>query len=202
MLSTRELPQKELHMIVLVTYATRHGATRGIAERLASRLVHRGLSVALHPVTEAGDPSTFDAVVIGSAAYAGSWLKEAGDFVRAHRAVLAHKPVWLFSSGPVGTDPVDAKGRDVRVAAEPKEFRGFRDALRPREMRVFFGAFDPDAPAIGAMERAGSWLFRKIPAAREALPAGDFRDWADIDGWADHIAGELLETRVESGVAL
>jgi menaquinone-dependent protoporphyrinogen oxidase len=188
-------------MNVLVTYATRHGATRGIAERLASRLEHDGLSVALHPVSEAGDPSTFDAVVIGSAAYAGSWLKEAGDFVRTHRAVLADKPLWLFSSGPVGTETVDAKGRDVREAAEPKEFREFGDALRPREMRVFFGAFDPDAPPIGVMERAGSWLFKKLPAAREALPAGDFRDWADIEGWADRIAGEL-PTHVPSAMAV
>ena len=30
-----------------------------------------------------------------------------------------------------------------------------------------------------------------MPAARNALPAGDFRDWEAIDAWAGTIADEL-----------
>ncbi len=30
-----------------------------------------------------------------------------------------------------------------------------------------------------------------MPAARNALPKGDFRDWPAIDAWADEIAHEL-----------
>jgi menaquinone-dependent protoporphyrinogen oxidase len=30
-----------------------------------------------------------------------------------------------------------------------------------------------------------------MPAARGALPAGDFRDWPAIDAWAAQIAAEL-----------
>ncbi len=30
-----------------------------------------------------------------------------------------------------------------------------------------------------------------LPAARSALPKGDFRDWPAIDAWADEIAHDL-----------
>ncbi len=34
-------------------------------------------------------------------------------------------------------------------------------------------------------------LVARIPAIREALPAGDFRDWPVIEAWARKIAREL-----------
>ena len=178
-------------MRILVTYATRHGATRGIAERIAATLDQSGIDVTLRPVDQAGDPAEYDAFVIGSAAYAFHWLKEATTFVRRHRSLLASRPVWLFGSGPLGTATVDAKGNDIRAAAEPKEFAELRDAIHPRDQRIFFGAYDPDAEPIGFMERAGARILRMMPAARAALPAGDFRDWPDVETWADSIAREL-----------
>ena len=137
-------------------------------------------------------PSGYDAFVIGSAAYMFHWLGEATAFVRRHRVILADRPVWLFSSGPVGTDLVDAKGRDVLAATEPKEFAEFQDVVHPRGMRVFFGAFDPSAPPIGLAER----VTRMMPAARDAMPAGDFRDWDAIEAWAASIADELAAVPV------
>lgn len=61
-------------------------------------------------------------------------------------------------------------------------------SVRARGERVFFGAYDPDADPIGFGER----ITRAIPAARNAMPAGDFRDWAAIDAWAEEIAAELV----------
>lgn len=177
-------------MRVLVAYASRHGATQGIAERITSRLRARGLTVELRPVRIVEDVDTYDAFVIGSGAYMGRWLKEATSFVRQHAITLAAKPNWLFSSGPVGTERVDAKGRDVVEAAKPAEFAEFASTIRPCRMAVFYGAFDPDAPAASLAE----WLgrpFMRLPAARAAMPKGDFRDWPAIDAWADSIAEEL-----------
>lgn len=175
-------------MTVLVAYASRHGATQGIAERIADRLRHNGIKAEAVPAAEVRDATAYDAFVIGSAAYMFHWLGDATRFVKRHRATLAARPVWLFSSGPVGTDTVDAKGRDILVATEPKEFAGYRAALHPRDEQVFFGAFDLDAPPIGIAER----FARHLPAvAKEAMPTGDFRDWAAIDAWADRIAAEL-----------
>ena len=176
-------------MKVLVVYASRHGATAGIAERIADTLTRHGLDTTIRSADQAGDVAAFGAYVVGGAAYMTHWLGEVTSFVRRNRRFLGHRPLWLFSSGPIGTELVDDKGRDVRVVSEPREFAEFRDALRPRDSRVFFGAYDPKAPPVGIVER----LAQHLPAsARDRIPAGDFRDWDDIDAWAERIADELI----------
>ena len=175
-------------MTVLVAYASRHGATQGIAERIAHRLEHRGIRAEAMAAGDVRNATVYDAFVIGSGAYMFHWLGDATRFVKRNRAMLAGRPVWLFSSGPVGTDTVDAKGRDILVASEPKEFAEFRPILHPRGEQVFFGVFDLEAPPIGIAER----VVRHLPAAAtNAMPTGDFRDWAAIDAWADKIAADL-----------
>jgi menaquinone-dependent protoporphyrinogen oxidase len=174
-------------MKILVTYASRHGATRGIAERIADRLRADGLTAEVRPVTEVRDPARYDAFVVGAAAYMFHWLKDATSFVKRNRALLAARPTWLFSSGPVGTDTVDKQGRDVLEALIPREFAGLRDAIHPRDEKVFFGAVDPAARPIGFAERVVSLM----PAAKDGIPKGDFRDWPAIDAWADEIASDL-----------
>jgi menaquinone-dependent protoporphyrinogen oxidase len=172
-------------MRTLVVYASKHGATRGIAERIAVKLTEAGLQAEARQAAAAGNLADWDAFVIGSAVYAAHWQKEASHFVQRNRAVLASKPVWLFSSGPLGTETVDAKGRDAAAAAEPKEIAGFRALIGPQDHRVFFGALDPRS--LGTAGR----LIRKMPGGAELLPTGDFRDWAEIETWAGHIASQL-----------
>jgi menaquinone-dependent protoporphyrinogen oxidase len=126
-------------------------------------------------------------VVIGGAAYMFHWLKDATAFARRHRKELANRPVWLFSSGPLGPDKVDTQGQDALKAARPKEFDELVSTLEARGEQVFFGAYDPEDRPIGMGER----VVRMMPAAKTTLPAGDFRDWAAIDAWADTVAKEL-----------
>jgi menaquinone-dependent protoporphyrinogen oxidase len=116
--------------------------------------------------------------------------KGAAEFVRGNQALLATRPVWLFSSGPLGTASMDDKGWELLVLSEPKEFKEFNEAIKPRGVRVFFGALNPSR--LGFSRRAA----RLIPAARAVLPEGDFRDWAAIDGWAESIASELARLLV------
>lgn len=174
-------------MNVLVAYATRHGATAGIAERIAASLEEAGLSAEARPVENVTDIAPYDAFVIGSAAYMFRWLKQATRFAKRHHAELARHPVWLFSSGPVGTDLVDDKGRDIFEVTRPKEFDELQPLLSPRDKKVFFGAYDPDAPPVGLAERFVS----RMPAAKSSMPAGDFREWPVIDAWAAEIAAAL-----------
>jgi menaquinone-dependent protoporphyrinogen oxidase len=183
-------------MHVLVAYATRHGATAGIAVRVAARLRAAGLEVEVRPVSEVDDLAGFDAVVLGGAAYMFHWLRDATAFARKYRVELRERPVWLFSSGPLGTEPVDDKGQDVREGSRPREFVELTDLLRPRDERVFFGAYDPDAKPVGLGER----LVRRMPAARNALPAGDFRSWEEIDAWALEIAADLAQLTSSGGL--
>jgi len=174
-------------MTVLVAYASRHGATIGIAERIAEDLRVAGIDTEARPAAQVHDPGRYDAFVVGSAVYMGHWLKEATSFVRDHREVLADAPVWIFSSGPVGTDLVDKQGRDIFEACRPVETKELRETLLPRDDIVFFGAWDPDLPPANVLER----VFRMLPISKELLPAGDFRDWVAVDTWATSIAATL-----------
>ena len=170
---------------VLVVYASRHGATAGIAGKICEVLQSHGIDTVVADATRNPDPSGFDAYVIGSAAYIGKWEKAAREFVHRHEAVLVSKPCWLFSSGPVGTERVNKQGESL--LADPNTVAELKPLLRPRGTQVFFGAWDPDAPHASLAER----LIVKMPAIRDVLPAGDFRDWPAIEAWAREIAAEV-----------
>lgn len=161
-------------MSILVAYASKHGSTQGIAERIAEQLRQLGKQAEARPVEAVEDPGSYEALVIGSAVYYGSWLKEATEWVHRNRAVLAKLPVWLFSSGPLGTEVQDAE-------QQPKEMAEFRETIAPRDQRVFFGALDPSR--LSFAERM------MVKAVR--APAGDFRDWEAVEAWAASIARDL-----------
>jgi menaquinone-dependent protoporphyrinogen oxidase len=178
-------------MRVLVAYASRTGFTKGIAEFIGEKLRGRGMQVDVQTVDSVKGPGDYDAFVIGSAVYNYHWLKEARSFVSNNRALLSTGPVWLFSSGPVGTKTADAQGRNLRDVSGPKEIDELREAAKPRDHHIFFGGLDGArlTGAMGFMYR----MARKSKAARESMPEGDFRDWKDIESWANSIA-EALST--------
>lgn len=175
-------------MRVLIAYASKYGSTKGIAERIAATL-NRSVELATAmPAAEADHVRDYDAYVIGSAAYMYHWMKEASEFVRANALTFANKPVWLFTSGPLGTDVVDAQGRDVREAATPPEIAEFTELVRPRGHRVFFGAYDPSK--LSFTHR----LAVALPGIKKLMIPGDYRNWNEIDAWAKEIAHALRET--------
>jgi menaquinone-dependent protoporphyrinogen oxidase len=172
-------------MKALVAYASKYGATEGIAQRIGEALRKRGLDVDVKRCDDAHEASGYDAYVVGSAVYEGNWRKDARKFVEGNAGVLSARPTWLFSSGPVGTEKVDKEGNDVLKGAEPRQFSAYDDLVHPRGMQVFRGAYDHDKLRGG--DRIVAW----IPAVRDILPQGDFREWDAIDAWADSIADEL-----------
>lgn len=157
-------------MAVLVVYASKHGSTREVAESIASTVSGRGREAVARPVDEA-DPAGYEAVVLGSAIYFGSWLDSAYQFVERHQTVLAERPVWLFSVGPLGTEVEDRE-------EQPHDIDEVREAVGARDHRIFFGVLRRDA--LGFKERM------MVKAVR--APEGDFRNWEEIRSWAESIA--------------
>jgi menaquinone-dependent protoporphyrinogen oxidase len=147
-------------------------------------------------INDVADVDNYQAFVIGGAVYFGSWLKEVTAFLRHYQATLAMHPVWLFSSGPLGTDATDAKGCDLRHASVPKELESVAKAVHARDHRVFFGALDHTT--FGVCER----LLWMLSASRSLLIEGDFRDWSDIEVWATEIANELQRDRATMSASL
>ncbi len=178
-------------MKVLVVYASRYGATEGIAARIAARLREQGIAADCFAAEQAPKPEGYDAVVVGSAAYYFRWMSAAKAWVERNRDALAARWVWMFTSGPLGTNPLDSHGQDLCEVAVPKSIAEFAAGIHPREHRVFFGAFQPEK--LGFFDR----LVTKLPVNKDnsIFPPGDFRNWKEIDGWADQIGRELLSAQ-------
>ena len=173
-------------MTVLVAYATRYGATAGIAERIAATLTADGHEAHALPVEVVHSLANVEAVVVGSAVYFGSWLKPAAAFVERHRATLSELPVWLFSSGPLpGAVEPDKTAGETENGEQPKQIDELRAAVGALGHQVFDGALDPKK--LGVRDR----LIRSLPAGKPLLPEVDGRDWAAIDEWAAGIAADL-----------
>jgi menaquinone-dependent protoporphyrinogen oxidase len=164
---------------VLVTAASKHGATAEIADHLARCLQESaagrrcGLVAVSLPVERQPDPARYDAVVLASAVYAGRWLEPARHYAADHAAALRTRPVWLLSSGPIGEPPFPAD--------EPHDAEPIRSSVGARAHLVVPGRLDKHLLGIG--ERA------MVTAMR--APLGDFRDWDALRSWAEGIAGEL-----------
>jgi len=163
-------------MRALVVAASRHEATWEIAEAIGRALEREGLDAPVRRAEDVEDVAGYDAVIVGSAIYAGRWLQPAIRFVRANAAALQELPVWAFSSGPIGDPPRPAEEEAVRIDE-------ILEMTRAREHRVFAGRLDRSR--LGRGERAIVRIFR----SRE----GDFRDWGAIDAWAQGIAEALGE---------
>lgn len=166
---------------VLVVVATKHGATRGIAEAIARELSggdddrDTGLTAIVQAAEHAPAPTAFDAVVAGSAVYAGRWRESARDWVSLHAAALRARPVWLFSSGPIGYPPFPP---DV-----PHDVDALSRLVDARGHAVFPGRLDPDL--LTFEEHAMATAMR--------APFGDFRDWDGVRTWAADIAAQLRD---------
>jgi menaquinone-dependent protoporphyrinogen oxidase len=187
----------------LIVYASRHGATQGIAERVRDVLKTSGVDAVVAAAEHAPDPKAYDAVVVGSAVYMGSWLKDGIEYLERTSSTLKTRPTWLFSSGPIpGSSKEQPKDEDrYGGALGPAEGPGsggrkrielLADLIGVRDHRIFQGAYDPNDPPKAMSER----LARMLPAVKNILPEGDFREWEVIEAWARDIAAELTREPV------
>lgn len=157
---------------ILVAYASKHGATREIAEAIAAELREAGCTVDCREAHDAARPEGYDAVVLGSATYAKRWRREARHFLHHHRDALAQRPLWLFSSGPVGADTPDPEWLEPHMVVQAAEELGARG-------HVVFGGRVPADPG-NFVERA---MARNTPAE-----VADLRDWDEIRAFARQVA--------------
>jgi len=164
-------------MKVLVTAASKHGSTAEIASVIAGVLRTAEIDAVLVDPEHVRSLAGYDAVIVGSAVYAGHWLEPAKAFVRRYRIELADVPVFLFSSGPVGDPPTPAH--------DPADLAELDEATGAIDHQVFAGRVS--RRQLNVFERLGTIGIHAD---------GDFRPWDDIADSAGEIARFLTSEPV------
>ena len=170
-------------MRVLVSAASRHGSTAEMAAEVATVLGEAGIDAVVLAPDDIHSLDGWDAAVIGSAIYVGHWLAPARDLVERLAAELAERPVWLFSSGPIGDPPSPAE--------EPEDVAELAELICARGHQIFAGRIDRKQLGLG----------EKVIMTAIRAPEGDFRPWTDVRTWAEQIARDLATERVPDGGA-
>jgi len=156
--------------VVLVAYASRHGSTREVAERICETIQATGLRAHLRPALGVDDLEGYSGVVLGGALYLGRLHRHAHRFLRRHEAELAGRPLAVFGSGPTDEDPVHRHQSREQLDAALARYD-----LDPVAVEVFGGRLDPS----------------QLHFPFNRMPAGDVRDWDAIAAWARSLP-ELL----------
>ena len=153
---------------ILVTYGTRHGSTREVAEAVAETLRALELDVDTPAAGQVNDLSPYAGVVVGGAIYMGRWHPEALAILERHRHALAVLPVAVFGMGPRTLDEGDVESSRMQLGKALAKV----PEVDPFAVAVFGGVVDP----------------RVLRFPLNRIPASDARDWAEIRRWATELA--------------
>ena len=155
---------------VLVAFASRHGATDELAHAIGRDLSRAGLTVDVRPMDEVEAVDGYSALVLGSAVYLGAWMPAARAFLERNRELIATRPTWLFSSGPV-----------AGVPAKPFDASELMTATHARDHHLFGGR----------LERRSLTLIERLVARVGRPQEGDYREWPIATAWATAISRSL-----------
>jgi menaquinone-dependent protoporphyrinogen oxidase len=149
-----------------------------IGRRIARKLREHGIETRLTPADRVNSLEGARAVILGSSIYANKMLPALTALTYRWADELARHPTYLFCSGPLDT-------ADPSSVQLPPEVRERVRVTRIRDSQMFGGAMWPDR--LRPTERAWMRMW--------GSPPGDYRDWDNIDRWAERVAADILAGR-------
>jgi len=183
---------------VLVLYASTHGHTGKIADRLGALLRERGLAVQVRelgtPAAEHVDITEHDAVLVGGSVHAGRHQKELVDWIAAHHTRLSARPSAFFSVSLTAADDTDeARAMTRAMIDDVLDDTGWL----PRETVAFAGALQFEQYNLPTR------VLMRLIARRHDLDAEvhkdtDYTDWAAVERFAEAFAASLQPSEVLS----
>jgi menaquinone-dependent protoporphyrinogen oxidase len=156
-------------MRALVTYASKHGSTREVAESIARTLGEHDVETDLREAAEADSLAGYGAVVLGGSIYTARWHADAKKFVKRHAGTLRGMPVAIFALGYI--EPEQRVSCEMQLRRELEQLPG----IEPVQVAVFGGRIEPAE--------------LRFPFKR--MPAKDARDWGEIRRFAETFCAKL-----------
>ncbi len=159
---------------VLISYATRAGSTREVAEAVSSTFREAGLWPEMLPMAQVDSFQGAAAVILGAPLYMGRFPREFHKFVVRHRRALAPLRPWLFVLGPTRNEPADFVAARSQALKQLERYQW----IHPAELQIFGGRWDATRLPFPFT------LLRRVPAS-------DIRDWPAIHEWSLSVANQI-----------
>ena len=159
---------------VLVAYASWAGSTIGVAERVAEVLRRSSFAADVVRANDVPSVADYQAVVLGTAVHAGRLKSEALKFVDRNKADLNTKPFAAFVVCLAAKEGDEKSRATAATYLEP-----VRAQVKPLSEGLFAGAYDPSKV---------NFVLRTVMDKMIKAPPGDFRNWDDIEAWAESLA--------------
>jgi menaquinone-dependent protoporphyrinogen oxidase len=164
---------------ILIAHASRAGSTAAVAEVIGQVLRDGGAEVDVHPVTDITSLAGYDALVLGSAIWAGKPLPEAIRFAARQRQALSQLPVAYF----IQCDLLREDTPQHREAAR-RYLAPLVKITHPVSVGLFAGKRD-----LSTMNPLVRWLLGHLFHIVE----GDWRDWGQIRAWTATLGRQLAQ---------
>ena len=160
---------------ILVAYATKCGSTAEISTAITESLCAGGLSAELKRASSVKSIEGYQGVVLGTAIYMGSPLKEATDFIEKFVSQMADTPFAIFD---VCLTMKEATPENEKIALD--YLKSISDVISPIKSGAFSGRID-----LATLPP----LYRMFAQADNegTLAEGDYRDWNVISTWAEEL---------------
>ncbi len=169
---------------ILVTYGTNHGSTAEIAASIGRRFTAAGFDTDVLQANLGIDVTKYDALIVGSPMYANQWLAEPTLILAVNHQRIPSIPVALFSIGMIDVKH-PGKLREEHDAWIEKAFGQEQINLNIVASATFKGAY---------WRRNFPLWMRIIDSILRITPQGDYRQWDDIEQWADETAETIKRT--------